>query len=44
VTSPASLMQILLGVHGGTKVTLTWVTPAGQKVTKMLTLYAAPPQ
>jgi S1-C subfamily serine protease len=44
VTSPASLMQILLGVHGGTKVSLTWVTPADQKVTKTLTLYAAPPQ
>jgi S1-C subfamily serine protease len=44
VTSPASLMQILLGVHGGTKVTLTWVTPQDQKVTRTLTLSTAPPQ
>src|SRR5262249_16941996 len=44
VTSPASLMKILLGVHGGSKVTLTWVTPAGQKMTRTLKLLAAPPQ
>jgi S1-C subfamily serine protease len=44
VTSPASLMKILLGVHGGTKVTLTWVTPQDQKVTRTLALSAAPPQ
>jgi S1-C subfamily serine protease len=44
VTSPASLMKILLGVHGGTKVTLTWVTPQDQKVIRTLTLNTAPPQ
>jgi S1-C subfamily serine protease len=44
VTSPASLMKILLGVHGGTKVTLTWVTPQDQKVIRTLKLSTAPPQ
>jgi S1-C subfamily serine protease len=44
VTSPASLMKILTNVHGGTKVTLTWITPANQKVSKTLKLDMAPPQ
>jgi S1-C subfamily serine protease len=44
VTSPASLMKILLGVHGGTKITLTWVTPTDQRVTRTLKLDTAPPQ
>ncbi len=44
VTSPASLMKILTGVHGGSKVTLTWVTPDDQKVSRTLMLSTAPPQ
>ena len=44
VASPSSLMKILLGVHGGAKVTLTWVTPTDQKVSRTLKLAAAPPQ
>ncbi len=44
VSSPASLMNILQGVHSGATVRLTWVTPAGQTVTRKVTLAAAPPQ
>ncbi len=44
VSSPASLMNILLGVHSGATVRLTWVTPTGQTVTRKVTLAAAPPQ
>ena len=44
VTSPSSLMKILLGVHGGAKVTMTWVTPTDQKVSRTLKLDVAPPQ
>jgi S1-C subfamily serine protease len=44
VTSPASLMKILLGVHGGAKITLTWVTPTDKRVTRTLKLDTAPPQ
>jgi len=44
VTSPASLMNILQGVHGGSSVKLTWVTPSGQTVSRTLTVVAAPPQ
>jgi S1-C subfamily serine protease len=44
VTSPASLMKVLRTVRGGANVTLTWVTPADQTVTRTLTLASAPPQ
>jgi S1-C subfamily serine protease len=44
VTSPSSLMKILLGVHGGAKVTMTWVTPTDQKVSRTLKLDGAPPE
>ena len=44
VSSPASLMNILKAVHGGTTISLTWVTPSDQTVTRSLTLAAAPPQ
>jgi S1-C subfamily serine protease len=44
VTSPSSLMRILLGVHGGAKVTLTWVTPTDQKLSRTVRLETAPPQ
>jgi S1-C subfamily serine protease len=44
VTSPGSLMRILLGVHGGAKVTLTWVTPTDQKLSRTVRLSPAPPQ
>lgn len=44
VSSPASLMNILQAIKGGSTVRLTWVTTAGQTETKPLTLAAAPPQ
>jgi S1-C subfamily serine protease len=44
ISSPASLMNILQGIHGGASVKLTWVTPDDQSVTRTLTLSAAPPQ
>ena len=44
VSSPASLMTILSGIHGGASVKLTWVTPDDQSVTHKLTLTAAPPE
>ena len=44
VTSPASLMTVLGTVRGGANVTLTWVTPSDQTVTRTLTLASAPPQ
>ena len=43
VSSPASLMTILRAVHGGTTISLTWVTPSDQTVTRSLTLASAPP-
>ena len=43
VTSPASLMTILLAIHGGTKISLTWVTPSDQTMTRTMTLASAPP-
>jgi S1-C subfamily serine protease len=43
VTSPSSLMTVLRTVRGGSKVTMTWVTPADQTVTKTITLASAPP-
>jgi S1-C subfamily serine protease len=44
VTSPASLMNLLKAIHGGSTVSLTWITPSDQTVTQTLTLAAAPPQ
>jgi S1-C subfamily serine protease len=44
VSSPASLMTILSGIHGGVSVKVTWVTPEDQSVTRALTLSSAPPQ
>ena len=44
VSSPASLMNILKTVRGGSTISLTWVTPSDQTVTRSLTLAAAPPQ
>jgi S1-C subfamily serine protease len=44
VSSPASLMNILSTVRGGSTISLTWVTPSDQTMTQSLTLAAAPPQ
>ncbi len=44
VSSPASLMTILSGIHGGASIKVTWVTPEDQSVTRTLTLTTAPPQ
>jgi S1-C subfamily serine protease len=44
VSSPASLTGILQGVHSGTAVSITWVTPTNQTVNHTLTVAAAPPQ
>ena len=44
VSSPASLMNILTAIHGGSKVSLTWVTTSDQTLSRTLTLSAAPPQ
>ncbi len=44
VSSPASLMNILKAVRGGSTVKLTWVTPSDQTVTRSITLATAPPQ
>jgi S1-C subfamily serine protease len=44
VSSPASLMSIMQGVHGGSSVKITWVTPSDQTISKTLTVAAAPPQ
>jgi S1-C subfamily serine protease len=44
VTSPASLTHILLGIHGGATVRLTWVTPTDQTESHAITLGTAPPE
>ena len=44
VSSPASLMNLLQAVRGGSTVSLTWVTPSDQTVTRTITLESAPPQ
>ena len=44
ISSPSSLMTILQKIPGGKSITLTWVTPNDQTVTKSLTLSSAPPQ
>ena len=43
VTSPASLVTILSVLHKGQSVSVTWVTPSDQTVSKSMTLAAAPP-
>jgi hypothetical protein len=37
-------MNLLKAIHGGSTVSLTWITPSDQTVTQTLTLAAAPPQ
>jgi S1-C subfamily serine protease len=44
VSSPASLTAILTRIPAGTKVTVSWVTPAGQTVSSLVTLAQTPPQ
>jgi S1-C subfamily serine protease len=44
VSSPASLTGILHGVHSGTAISITWVTPTNQTLDHTLTVAAAPPQ
>jgi S1-C subfamily serine protease len=44
VSSPASLMNILGAIRGGTSVKITWVTPENQSVTRTMKLAVAPPQ
>jgi len=44
VSSPASLMNLLHAVRGGSSVSLTWVTPSDHTVTRTITLASAPPQ
>jgi S1-C subfamily serine protease len=44
VSSPASLTGLLSHLPSGKKVTITWVTPSGQAVSRAVTLAQAPPQ
>jgi S1-C subfamily serine protease len=44
VSSPASLTGILAKVPAGKRITLVWVAPDGQTVTRPLTLAQIPPQ
>jgi S1-C subfamily serine protease len=44
VSSPASLTSILATVSAGKKITINWVAPAGQTVTRAVTLSQIPPQ
>jgi S1-C subfamily serine protease len=44
VTSPASLTSILAKVPAGKTITLVWITPDGQTVTRPLTLAQIPPE
>jgi S1-C subfamily serine protease len=44
VSSPASLTSILATVPAGKKITVIWVTPAGQTITRAVTLAQMPPQ
>ncbi len=44
VSSPASLTSILAAVPAGKKITISWVTPAGQTITRPVTLAQVPPQ
>ncbi len=44
VGSPASLTSILAGFHPGTTISVSWVSPSGQRTTSHLHLLAGPPQ
>jgi S1-C subfamily serine protease len=44
VTSPSSLTSILQTFRSGSTISLTWVTPTDQTVTRSVTLATAPPQ
>jgi S1-C subfamily serine protease len=44
VSSPASLTSILATVRAGKQTTIVWVTPAGQTITRAVTLAQIPPQ
>jgi hypothetical protein len=44
VTAPASLTSILAKVPAGKMITLVWITPDGQTITRLLTLAQIPPQ
>ena len=44
VSSPASLTSVLSHLPSGEKITITWVTPAGQTIARVITLAQAPPQ
>jgi S1-C subfamily serine protease len=44
VSSPASLTSILANEPSGKKITVGWVTPAGQTITRAITLAQAAPQ
>lgn len=44
VGSPASLMTLLSTVPGGAQVSLTWVTPSDQTMTRTVRLASAPPK
>ena len=43
VSSPSSLVSILGVLHKGQSVTVTWVTPTDQTISRSMTLAAAPP-
>jgi S1-C subfamily serine protease len=44
VSSPASLASILSRFHPGDSISVTWVSPSGQRTTSNLHLTAGPPQ
>jgi S1-C subfamily serine protease len=44
VSSPASLTSILATVPAGKEITISWVTPAGQTITRAVALAQIPPQ
>jgi S1-C subfamily serine protease len=44
ISSPVTLMTVLKTVRGGSKVTITWVTPSDQAVTRTIIVASAPPQ
>jgi S1-C subfamily serine protease len=44
VTSPVTLMTVLGSLRAGSHVTITWVTPSDQMVTRTITLAPAPPK
>jgi len=44
VGSPAQLSGILAQFHPGDTISVTWVSPAGQRTTSSIRLAAGPPQ